>query len=379
VKSTLGNMPVSEFLTSYWQQSPCVIRGIPLPQENLLDANDLAGLSCEPLAEARIIGGPDEAGQWTLAHGPFEEKAFDSLGDRDWTLLVQDVEKHYPPMGELLRQFAFLPSWRLDDLMVSFAATGGSVGAHVDQYDVFLLQLQGTRRWEIACEFDPQLRPDSPLNMLQSFAAEESWDLAPGDMLYLPPGVAHHGVALEPCLTASIGFRAPSKADLFLALGEWFGERDDQGGRYRDPVGISGQPTPVAGELDERAMVEFGNLLTPGNQQSEDLREFLGAFLSRFRLAHEPVAPTKPLSLAKIHEHVSAGALFYQHPWSRYNWFHQGGEAVLYAAGHRETCSVKLAIALCADDLTPELFMTLEANDKTAICALLNAGQLLLD
>ena len=212
-----------------------------------IDADDLAGLACEPLAEARLISGPDADGGWQLRHGPFAENEFSELGERNWTLLVQDVEKHYPPLAQLLERFSFLPRWRLDDIMISFAAPGGSVGPHVDQYDVFLLQAAGSRRWEISRDFDPLTRDDVPLDMLQQFTPEQQWVLEPGDMLYLPPGVAHHGVALSPCLTYSIGLRAPSSADLLMALGEHLAQQPDEGGRYRDPPLV---PGPPAGLID---------------------------------------------------------------------------------------------------------------------------------
>jgi 50S ribosomal protein L16 3-hydroxylase len=214
----LGALSPEQFLTEYWQRKPLLVRNAFPGFTPPIDGDDLAGLACEPLAEARVVSGSLAGAAWTLRHGPFEEQEFAGLGERDWTLLVQDVEKHYPPLAELLDAFAFLPSWRLDDIMISFAAPGGSVGPHVDQYDVFLLQADGHRRWQIATDFDPAPAADLPLDMLANFRAQQEWLLGPGDMLYLPPGVAHHGVAEDACLTYSIGLRAPSAADLLLAL-----------------------------------------------------------------------------------------------------------------------------------------------------------------
>ena len=150
MQTPLGDLDVQTFLRDYWQRKPCLLRGVLADFDSPLDGDDLAGLACEPLAESRLIHGPDQNDQWTLAHGPFDESDFAGLGDSNWTLLVQDVEKHYPPLQALLDRFRFLPSWRLDDLMVSFAAPGGSVGPHVDQYDVFLLQVEGRRHWWIS-------------------------------------------------------------------------------------------------------------------------------------------------------------------------------------------------------------------------------------
>ncbi len=157
-----------------------------------------------------------------------------------------------------MSRFSFLPRWRIDDLMISVAGPGGSVGPHVDQYDVFLLQAEGKRRWEIAESYDAALLPDCELKVLQDFCAEQEWLLEPGDMLYLPPGIAHHGVALDAGMTWSIGMRAPSRADVFLALGEWLAEKDDEGGRYQDP-GLTGPRYP--GEIDSAAMSRLEDFL----------------------------------------------------------------------------------------------------------------------
>ena len=184
-----------------------------------LGIDDIAGLACEELAEARLVSGSFPEHDWRLEYGPFDEARLQGLPENGWTLLVQDVEKHYPPLAELVDRFDFLPRWRIDDLMVSVAAPGGSVGPHVDQYDVFLLQAEGHRRWQIASRHDPQLRKGTELNVLESFEPEQEWTLGPGDMLYLPPGVAHHGIAIDTAMTWSIGMRAPSSADLLQALG----------------------------------------------------------------------------------------------------------------------------------------------------------------
>ncbi len=225
----LGNFSPEQFLQEFWQKKPCLIRQAIADFKPLLDGDDLAGLACEEMAESRLIKGSVEAADWTVAHGPFSDADFSALPDENWTLLVQDVEKHYAPLQALMQQFSFIPNWRLDDLMISYAATGGSVGPHIDQYDVFLLQAEGTRRWQIAQSFEPDLLEGCPLNVLQQFTSEQEWVLEPGDMLYLPPNVAHLGIALEPGMTWSIGSRAPSGADLLQGLGEWLAFSADEG------------------------------------------------------------------------------------------------------------------------------------------------------
>ncbi len=142
--------------------------------------DDIAGLACDEMAESRLVTGSFPQHDWQLRYGPFTEEDFQSLPEKNWTLLVQDVEKHYPPLQSLMKEFDFLPRWRIDDLMVSVAGPGGSVGPHVDQYDVFLMQASGSRRWQISESFDAMLRADCELNVLQSFLPEQDWTLEPG-------------------------------------------------------------------------------------------------------------------------------------------------------------------------------------------------------
>src|SRR5262249_32017270 len=158
-----------------------------------------------------------------------------SLPPTHWTVLVHNVDAHVGAAADLVEEFDFLPRWRVDDVMVSLAAPRGSVGPHVDQYDVFLVQGRGRRRWRIARRFDPALRPGVDLRVLRRCRAEREWVLEPGDMLYLPPGVAHHGVALEECLTYSVGFRAPSHAELVAGFLQRVVTGVDQARRYQDP------------------------------------------------------------------------------------------------------------------------------------------------
>jgi 50S ribosomal protein L16 3-hydroxylase len=349
VDAPLPGLDVEDFLANRWQRKPCLIRGALANFDWPLDANDLAGLACEDQVEARIITGPDDHGAWTLEHGPFDEDRFETIGNERWTLLVQDVEKHYPPLARLLEHFRFLPSWRIDDLMLSFAAPGGSVGPHVDQYDVFLCQVEGRRRWEIAERFDPARREDVPVDMLASFQAEQSWDLESGDILYLPPGVAHHGVALDPCVTCSVGFRAPSAADLALGLGEWLADRTGDGGRYRDPMLAA---APATGEIDSAALERFRTLLASTLEQDEALAGFIGQFMSRYRQAHEPLPipgedGRAALESALLEAH-STTTDWITHPWARFAWVRANDDtARLFASGREYACTPGFAEWVC--------------------------------
>jgi 50S ribosomal protein L16 3-hydroxylase len=218
-RAVLGGLSDAEFLSRYWQKRPLYVpRALPaikppLSRQALLDLSTTEGV------QARlVIGEPGKGAK--LSFGPFTPRQLRHLPDTHWTVLVQDIEQHVPEARELLEPFSFLPEWRSDDLMVSFAAPGGGVGPHVDQYDVFLIAAEGTRRWQVAEHFDPALQPNSDLRVLQHFTPEAEWAMEPGDLLYLPPGVAHYGVGDTPSMTLSVGFRAPDQTELVCALGQ---------------------------------------------------------------------------------------------------------------------------------------------------------------
>jgi 50S ribosomal protein L16 3-hydroxylase len=371
----LGSLSVEEFLEQYWQKQPCLIRQAIAGFKPLLDGDDLAGLACEEMAESRLIKGTFEAADWSVEHGPFSEQDFSALPEKNWTLLVQDVEKHYEPLQSLMQQFSFIPSWRLDDLMISFAASGGSVGPHVDQYDVFLFQAEGQRRWQIASAFDPELLEDCPVNILKRFNPEQEWVLEPGDMLYLPPNVAHHGIALEPGMTWSIGSRAPSAADLLQGLGEWLAFSDDEGGRYTDP-GL--KPISRAGEIDREALQNLRQLMRAGLEENQNLDNYLAAFMSRFRLAHDPMpspASVKPENLLKA---LQTGAGLLRNPWTRLTWVENSQGARLYAAGQAYDCSIQLAERLCGWEQPRIRAGMLDQASLLTLTNLINNGHFLL-
>lgn len=212
----LGGISAEQFLAQYWQHKPLLIRQAIPDFAPPLDADELAGLACEADIESRIITGNAEGNNWQLQHGPFSEATFSALGERDWTLLVQAVDHYIDEVAQLRSRFRFIPDWRIDDVMVSFAAPGGSVGPHLDQYDVFLLQAQGRREWQVGelVSGAPDLLPHPELQLLRNFTCNERFVLEPGDMLYLPPGFPHWGIALDACMTYSVGFRAPSHEEI---------------------------------------------------------------------------------------------------------------------------------------------------------------------
>lgn len=223
----LAGMSPEQFMKTYWHKKPLLVRGaIPAfslsrqlnePLASPITAQDLFKIAASDEAEARLI----YAKPWSFTEGPFKKRSLPSLDTPNWSLLLQGMEARHPAAAKILSWFRFIPDARLDDLMVSIAGPGGGVGPHFDSYDVFLIQMSGRRSWRISEQKDLSLNPKLPLKILQNFKPEQEWDLEPGDMLYLPPHIAHDGIALDAgCQTWSVGFRAPSYKEL-LQEGLW--------------------------------------------------------------------------------------------------------------------------------------------------------------
>lgn len=363
-KHPLG-MPPAKFLRDYWQKKPLLIRNAFPGFVSPIAPEDLAGLACEEMALSRIVSHDPVRDQWTLRTGPFAEEEFPGMPDHHWTLLVQDVDKWDVDVRQLLQHFSFLPRWRIDDVMVSFAATGGSVGAHVDQYDVFLLQAQGQRRWQIDAGDNPPLgfRDDAELKLLRQFTPSHDWVLDPGDMLYLPPGVPHHGVAVNPCLTFSIGMRAPSSAELVSDYLDTLIADADDSLRYHDPDLV---PPKDPNEIDAAAMIRAVEALNALRLNDPDkLGDWFGRFITTYRAGGEVMAGGDARSRIEIEWDLQQGALLQRHPFSRLAWRRSGRAASLFCSGLEFTLPVKDAQQLAAA----------EALDGTAYTNLSDAGR----
>ncbi len=212
----LGGLAPDQFMKRHWQKKPLLVRGALPGFKPLLSRSELFSLAQRDTVESRLV--MRDAARWTMRQGPFARRALPPLNRPAWTLLVQGVDLHDCRAHDLLHQFAFVPHARLDDLMISYATPGGGVGPHFDSYDVFLLQAQGRRRWRIGKQKDLSLQGDVPLKILANFVPQAEYLLEAGDMLYLPPGYAHDGEAMDECQTYSIGFRAPARGELAREL-----------------------------------------------------------------------------------------------------------------------------------------------------------------
>lgn len=341
------------FLQNYWQKRPLLIRGGIADFSSPVTAEDLAGIACAPGAFARIVQHDTQQARWSVRHGPFDDATFAQLPERNWTLLVQDVDKWDPRVAALLTRFACLPRWRIDDIMISYATHGGSVGAHVDQYDVFLLQGAGSRRWQIDARIldghpPPPMDnlPDTELRLLSVFEPSHDWVIHPGDLLYLPPLIPHYGVALDPCQTLSVGMRAPSMielADDYLAS---ILARTDDANRYQDP---DLQPCSDPYLIDDRVFTRLITLLSSFNVHDLDqFRCWFGRFITTYRLAQ----------IEDIHPIHDCGSLADALPlerqlWTKIAWCHLQHHAALFCNGHcwqMPAADARLLAAACRLD-----------------------------
>ena len=361
----LGDHSPATFLDTYWQTQPLLVRDALPDFRSPLSPQELAGLACEDGVESRII--LEEGGEypWELRQGPFASEDFLDLPETHWTLLVQEVDRLIPEVATLLDHFRFLPDWRLDDVMVSYAPRHGTVGPHVDNYDVFLLQGAGRRRWQIgsAPVEDEEFVPDLDVRILADFEPDEEFVVGPGDLLYLPPRVAHHGVATDDaCTTYSIGFRAPRHQDLVAHFLQHAVEALDPDARYSDP---DLAPVYHPGELHEDAREKVRTLLRDLVRDDALIDRWFGRFLTRPDRDREAVPPEMPVSDTELVEALQAGRGLRRGSVARLAFIdHDDGSATLFANGEAMNLDSDLAHAarlvtgreqIPADDLAPHL------------------------
>ncbi|MGP0172580.1 ribosomal protein uL16 3-hydroxylase [Pseudomonas sp. NCHU5208] len=334
----LGGLTAREFLRDYWQKKPLLVRQAVPDFESPISPDELAGLALEEEVESRLVIEHGER-PWELQRGPFNEDTFQYLPERDWTLLVQAVDQFVPEVAELLEDFKFLPKWRIDDLMISFAAPGGGVGPHFDNYDVFLLQAHGHRRWQIGqmCDADSPLLPHADLKILARFEPTDEWVLAPGDMLYLPPCLAHCGTAEDDCMTYSVGFRAPSAAEVLTHFTDFLGQFLPDEERYSD---ADIQPSEDPNQIQRDALERLKALLNEHMSDERLLMTWFGQFMT------EPKYPELVAGIEIEEEDflgaLEDGAIVIRNPSARMAWSEVGEDLVLFASGQSRLVSARL-------------------------------------
>lgn len=292
-RAILAGLDARSFLCRHWQKRPLVARQALPRYETLVTREALFELAVRDDVPSRLV--TRSGRRWNVAHGPFSRRALARLPRRGWTLLVQGVNQVLPAAQSLLLEFDFIPYARLDDVMVSYAPPGGGVGPHFDSYDVFLLQLAGTRRWRVSGQRDLALIENAPLKLLRRFRPEREWRLAPGDMLYLPPQVAHDGIAVDECLTASIGFRAPGAQELAARFLEFLQDELALAGAYRDP---DLRPAQRPAQIGSGMLRQVAHTLERIDWDKRDVLAFLGQYLTEPKAHVVFQRPARPLSAA---------------------------------------------------------------------------------
>lgn len=375
-----GDITVETFLQEYWQKKPLLIRNAFPGIQSPLTPDELAGLACEDDANSRIVFEQHELGHWHVLHGPLNEDDFSDLPEKNWTLLVTDVEKHVPEARDLFDRFRFIPDWRIDDLMISYAPEGGSVGPHTDAYDVFLIQTYGQRRWMINQDYDDSCLDGTELRILEHFTAAEDWTLDPGDMLYLPPNIAHYGIALNECMTCSVGFRAPSISHMVSEYAEHIAAAIDQELRYEDPDLVR-QQNPA--EIGPDALTRIRTLIAAQLTVDDDsLLRWFGEFSSEARSGTHAQTPDELISTYNdLSASFHADSIIAQSPLSKFLFIRHNDDALLFVDGTSYMTSLAFAIALTDNREIKAQQLVESINneaDRQVLIELYNSGCLLL-
>lgn len=362
----------TSFLDQYWQRQPLLIRQAFPEFDSPIEPDDLAYFATVPDTTPRLILA--EKNGYTVEHGPFEDDRFEHLTKNNWSLLVSDVEKHWPEFSIYLTPFHFLPTWRMDDLMVSYAPNGASVGAHVDAYDVFLMQASGTREWQIDTDASKRYNTNAvgDLAHIENFMPSDTYILEPGDMLYLPPGIAHHGISRsDDCTSWSIGFRAPSQADVLEEFSNVLLETIGQT-RIQDQASNAS----ISGEINQASLTAIIEIWTSAiSVQPRELQRLAGLLITQPHPQLEVQLTPTPLNFDET-------TTWMRNPFSRFAFIRDSDKATLFVDGQDYPCSFECARALC----TPGLNITAQeisamdidqrANDERVFSALIEIGAL---
>lgn len=353
LKLNLTDFSLEHFMANYWQQKPVVIRQGFAQFEDLISPNDLAGLACEEEVESRLVYKKD--GQWQAEVGPFE--SYERFGKEGWTLVVQAVNHWSPEVAELVKPFAFIPKWRLDDVMISYATPGGGVGPHIDLYDVFICQGSGRRHWRVGDVGEHrQFAAHAALLHTEPFEAIIDVELLPGDILYIPPGFPHEGVTLEESMSFSVGFRAKSACDLLSGLADYVIDKEQGKTLLSDPK------RPIHAHQGQINTSDF----TLINAQLQSLldndllaADFAGSYFSKTKCALDLQALDEPLQAAEVADALQQQVLVRTGGLRCFYLDATVAQGVCYVDGERHAFGPALqptVIALCDhDELSHEL------------------------
>jgi len=390
----LGDMPVATFIDQYWQKKPLLIKNALPEYSDITTGDTLAGLSLEDGVVSRLIqqtpknvtqsSSSNIASDWQVTHGPIDESLFSTLPNHFWTLLVQHADQLLDEVDDLKQLFTFLPSWRLDDVMISYSTDGAGVGPHYDYYDVFLLQGEGKRRWRTGqhCSANTPLDPNAPMKVLQNFETENDWIVTPGDLLYIPPQCAHWGEAIGESITYSVGFRSPSHQDILLDYAQHISESLTQDKRFTDPS--SQLHHPHKSEITHASIQEIQNILHHYANNPQEIAKWLGHTMTQpnpgIAIEHEYTIEADT-SLAKLQKNSMGLALspllkaaFYTDVDHKDN-NPRTNNAQLFIHGESYACDYSLASALCRHETI--YINTLNTQQQNLLTTLLAQGYLI--
>lgn len=360
----LQDITHDEFLKNYWQKKPLVIRNAIPGFETSFTADDLAGLSLEDEIESRLVfETPNKAPYWSLRRGPFTEKDFETLPESHWTLLVQGVDRFVPEVAALFEHFNFIPSWRVDDVMISYAVDMGSVGPHYDNYDVFLYQAKGRRKWLLTTQncVENNFHLDVDLRIMKDFKVEQELILEEGDMLYLPPNVGHHGISLSgDCMTYSFGYRSYQGQEMWDNFGEYIASQDSSPIYYKDPVWSVNADTA---EIPEDACVQAKATLQTILDDDKLFKSWFASFVTTLDQQAELILPEPPedeecVDLTVFIEELRSSPGLQRNPACRFAYFNdqQTSRLSLFVNG----CEWNIALVDCE-------LVKIVANNRTVL------------
>jgi len=357
-----------DFLARYWQKRPVLLkRGF----KNFIDPlspDELAGLAMESEVDSRLVS--HEKGRWQVSHGPFE--SYEHLGETNWSILVQAVDHWHEPSARLMRPFRQIPDWRMDDLMVSFSVPGGGVGPHLDQYDVFIIQGTGRRRWRVGEKIAmKQHSPHPDLLQVEPFDAIIDEEMEPGDIIYIPPGFPHEGYSLENAINYSVGFRAPSSREMVSGFADYVLSRELGSKRYSDPELVR-REHPA--EVQQHELDGLRNMMTDLVASPEHFNSWFGEFISQSRHELDVAPPEPPYQPGEVYEFLESGEALQRLGGLRVlkvgDRCYVNGEPIVTehtAAADALSRNLSVTQAMLGDALEDPSFLAL-------LCALVNSG-----
>lgn len=329
----LGGITAEQFLAEYWQKKPLLVRNALPEIANILEPNDVMELALEEHVTARLIKQKDkDPNQWSVKSSPLIKGDFQKM-PKLWTLLVQAVDHYSFDLAELWKKFPFIPQWRRDDIMVSYAPKGGSVGKHFDFYDVFLVQGYGHRRWQLGqmCDANTEFVSGQPLKLLPEMQVDFDEVLAPGDLLYVPPGLSHYGVAEDDCLTFSFGFRMPNMADMMDRVSDKFASN----GFLKNPMlDIQRQHSSDIGQISKAELDYLKAELLQRLQNSDELDDAIMSLMSEPKYPDNIPEPDE-IEADDLREILDTGYEILLEPASRLLYTEQDAELLFWANGEQ--------------------------------------------